>query len=189
MNNPKVVHRLVPDIYSNNETMLAIYDAQADELGQYEDKIYQIFLNNLVKFCDIEGIRRFEAIFNIQADEENETLEFRRSRIIIKFTLSIPYTKISLKNMLSEVYGANNVDIDIEYNNYSIKIALETSIVGLVEQTTKELRQEIIPANMGITVIDYEPYMHRYLNKHYTYDEMRRNKKLTYGELSKYATF
>ena len=184
MNNPKIVHRLAPDIYTDNKTMLAIYDAQAKELEQYDAQIYQVFLNNLVKFCDIEGIRRFEAIFNIQADEENETLEYRRARIINKFTIQLPYTKITTKQMLDNIFGEENAQFEVIYNSYKVRIGIETEIENLIEQTISDLRREIIPANMDIETIVYQRYMHRYLKKHYTHAEM---KQFTQGELSQYA--
>jgi len=184
VNNPKIVHRLAPDIYYDNKTMLAIYDAQADELGQYEDEIYQIFLNNLVSYCDLDGLRRFEALFFIQADEENESIEYRRERIRLKFAVRLPFTKISVKRMLEAAFGAGNVDFEPIYNEYKLRVGIDTPIDGLYEQTIKELRDEIIPANIILEAIQYEPYLHRYLKKHYNHGEMR---QFTQGELSQYA--
>ena len=61
--------------------MLAVYNSQSIEINNYTAIIQRVFLNNLVKYCDLEGIRRFEALFYIQADEENETLDYRKARI------------------------------------------------------------------------------------------------------------
>ena len=74
-NNEKIF-RAANDKYSGNLTMLAIYDAQLQELDWNSSLIYQAFLNNFVKYADIEGVRRFEAIFYIQADEEHHTLKY-----------------------------------------------------------------------------------------------------------------
>ena len=184
MNNSNTVFRFAPDIYENNETMLAVYNSQSIEINNYTAIIQRVFLNNLVKYCDLEGIRRFEALFYIQADEENETLDYRKARIIQKFTIQLPYTKIFLRNMLNEIFGEENIDIDIAYNDYELRIGIENVEQAIIDETFRQLRQEFVPANIGLTPMVYEPYMHRYLKKYYTHEQMA---ELTQGELSQYA--
>lgn len=181
-NNEKIF-RAANDKYSGNLTMLAIYDAQLQELDSNSSLIYQAFLNNFVKHADIEGVRRFEAIFFIQADEENETIELRKARIINKFAMQLPYTKIFVEQMLSTIFGEDNIEFDVDYSAYKVRVGIETDIEGLVNETMKDLRN-IIPANMIIEKIIYEPYMHRYLKRHYTHEQMQ---QFTQGELSQYA--
>ena len=165
------------------KTMLEMYEAQANELGDYEALIYRAFLNSFVMLCDEEGIERFEAIFNIQADPSTESLDFRKNRIILKFTTLPPYTKIFAKQMLDNIFGAENVDFEIIYNNYKVMIGIESNLQNVIDATFEDLRQ-LIPANMTLEQFIYEEYMHRYLRRHYTYEEM---KQFTYGELSQYA--
>lgn len=181
-NNEKIF-RAANDKYSGNLTMLAIYDAQLEELDSNSSLIYQVFLNNFVKHADIEGVRRFEAIFYIQADEEHESLELRKARIINKFAMQLPYTKIFIKQMLQTIFGEGNTEFNVEYSQYKVKVGIETDIEGLINETMKDLRN-IIPANMIIEKILYEPYMHRYLRRHYTHAQLA---EFTQGELSQYA--
>ena len=85
--------------------------------------------------------------------------------------------------MLSTIFGEDNIEFDVLYNQYKVRVGIETSIEGLVNETMKDLRN-IIPANMIIETIIYEPYMHGYLKRHYTHEQM---KQFTQGELSQYA--
>ena len=179
MNNNRPVFRLANDIYENNAEMLAIYNAQSEEVGSYEAIIQRVFLNNLVKYCNVEGIRRFEALFYIQADEINDSMELRRQRVINKFTELPPFTKIFVEQMLENVFGSGMWEFEIYYNDYKVKIGIESSIDGLVTETLKDLRQ-IIPANIIIEQIVYYPYTHGYLKRHYTHEQM---KQFTHGEL------
>ena len=183
MNNPKKVHRIANDIYENNVNMLAVYDAQCSELDDYDAKLQQAFFNDFVLSCNEEGIKQFENIFNILADE-TDTLDYRKQRIIDKFSNKLPYTKFTLYDILNKNFGEENVDTQIVYNDYDIKIGIENVSETEISRVFKELRQEILPTNIGITEILYEPYMHRYLKKYYTYEQME---QLTYGELSQYA--
>ena len=185
MNSSDKILRFAPDIYEdeNNVTMLAIYNAQSLELNNYENIISRVFLNNLVKYCNLEGIKRFEAIFYIQADEENDTLEFRKARVINKFNQLPPFTKIFVKQMLEIVFGSEKYEFDIYNDAYKVKVAIESDIEGLVSETFKDLRQ-IIPANMIIEQKVYFEYLHGYLKRHFTHAELS---ELTQGELSQYA--
>lgn len=181
--NTDKIFRNANDKYAENQTMLAIYDAQLSELGRNSDVIYRTFLNNFVKYCDIEGVRRFEALFYIQADEETESIELRKTRIWQKFTELPPFTRIFVEQMLEGLFGEGNWEFDVFGNEYRVAIGIETDIEGLIEETLKSLRQ-IIPANMIMETIIYIPYIHKYLRRHYTHDEL---KQFTQGELSQYA--
>lgn len=183
MNSTEKVLRYAPDIYIDNDDMLAVYNGQKTEITIAGEKSYQAFLNNFVKSCDLEGIRRWEKIFNILADEINETLDFRKGRVINKLIQQPPYTKIFIEQMLEGIFGIGNYDVQIIYNDYIIKIYIETSIDGLYIDTFKNI-QKMIPANMTIEAIQGEPYLHIYLQKKYTYGDIE---QFTYGELSQYA--
>ena len=67
MNSNKKVFRYAPDVYVNNEEMLEIYDVQNQEIEQIENYSLKNFLNNFLKTCDVEGVRRFEKILDILA--------------------------------------------------------------------------------------------------------------------------
>lgn len=183
-NRAEIVFRLAPDIYNENETMLAIYDVQASQLSDYEDKIYRIFLNNYARYADIEGIRRFEAIFYIVADEVNESLEYRRARIINKLGMFPPFTRIFLEQFFTNIFGEEMFVIRLNYDEYRIEINVQTEIEGLFEQTMKDVRNIILPANIILEKFIIRPYTHRFLNSYYT---QRQLEELDYRELSKYA--
>ena len=183
MNNNEKILRYAPDIYEDNKTMLEVYDQEKEEINAHEVLIVQAFFNNFIKTCDYDGIKRFEKIFNILADEINESLEYRKFRVINKFTSQLPYTRIFLERMLEGIFGKEYYELNIINNDYVAKVDIETTIDGLFEETMKDLRQ-IIPANMTIEQILIQPYTHRYLKKYFTHNELE---QFTYGELSKYA--
>ena len=183
MNTSQKVLRLAPDLYIDNKDMLAVYNAQLDEITLLGEKSQRAFLNNFVKRCDETGIKRWEKIFNILADEINDSLEYRQARVMNKLVQQPPFTKIFLEQMLENLFGADKYVLQILNNEYIIKIDIETNIDGLFENTIKDIRN-LIPANMVLQVIQLEEYIHLYLNRYYTYGDME---ALTYGELSKYA--
>lgn len=180
MNNPRMVYRFANDIYSDNVNMLAIYEAQSEELQEYETDVQRIFFNNLVKYCDNDGLKRLEDIFNIKADETTESREFRETRLIIKFTMRLPYTVNFMKNMLESLFGADKYEFEVNYGNRHAYVGIETDIEKLITSTLEDIRQ-ILPANMTMSFIQYIPYVHGYLRKYYTHEQM---KQFTHGELN-----
>ena len=152
MNSSNSVLRFAPDIYDNNETMLAIYNGQKSELNEYEAIIQRAFLNNFVKHCDVEGIRRFEAIFHIRADEINDSLEFRQARIINKFAQLPPYTEIFVKQLLANLFGEENYEFEVGNNeNYIIenytKVGSPTIVNGIASDFSSS---KYIKSNMAV---------------------------------------
>lgn len=179
----KVLRFAPSDFYDENLDMLAVYRAQGIEVNVADKNSYQNFLNNFVLHCNLEGIRRWEKLFNILADEVNDSLEYRQHRVLQRLVMQPPYTKIFLNQMLTNLFGADKYSLQIDENLYKISIYIETSSDDLYNDTLNNIRI-IVPANMTITAIMAEKYMHIYLEKNYTYEEME---QFTYGELSKYA--
>lgn len=177
------VFRFAPDIYTDNETMIQVYKQQEQQLSNTESLVYQVFLNNYVKTCDLEGIRNFEKIFDIQADEKNDSMDLRKNRVLIKLSQHLPFTHIFVERMLANIFGEDKTEFRVLNNEYKTQVDIKTTIHGLVDETLKDLRQ-IIPANMIIEIILSEPYMHKYLAKYYTYGQLE---EFTYGQLSQYA--
>lgn len=183
MNSNEKVLRFANELYSSNREMLTIYNVQSQEVFLLNNKTLQEFLNNFVLSCDLDGIRRWEKIFNILADELLETLEYRQKRVLNRLVQQPPYTKIYLERMLSGLFGEDYYALKILNNNYIIKVTIETQIDGLYKDTIETLRQ-LVPANMVIEALQLEQYMHMYLTKHFTHEQLE---NLTYGELSQYA--
>lgn len=179
----KVLRYAPADFYDENLDMLAVYRAQGIDINIADKNSYQNFLNNFVLYCNLEGIRRWEKLFNILADEAKDSLEYRQQRVLQKLLQVPPYTKIFLEQMLESLFGADKFDLQIDENSYKISIYIETSSDDLYDDTLKNIRI-IVPANMTIETIKADKYIHLYLNKHYTYGEME---QFTYGELSRYA--
>lgn len=103
--------------------------------------------NEFVPTADETGISDMEVIFNITPDPVTEDTEFRRKRLLNRFSNSTPYTLPFFKKKLDEILGKNNWDLIIDYDKYTITLesfvidklwALELSITVV----------EIIPANM-----------------------------------------
>lgn len=178
-----LVFRFLPNFCQRNQETLAIALAQNREMTQAQSEISRIFNNCFIETADIEGIRQYERLFNVIPDEALDTVEFRRARIINKLAWTIPFTRIFIEQRLNIIFGEGKWDLNIDYNNYTVYMDIETEIPALFEQAMDDMRQ-IIPANMLIISIVLLPFTHRYLNRRFTHDDMA---QFTFGELSQYS--
>lgn len=113
----------VPEIYKYNIDYLNIISSEEKELeGKLKHYIKQEFENNFIKLADIEGIRKFEVLFNIKPNEDLEDLEFRRQRLFNRLTSRPPFTEKFLQRRLTEILGEDNWEYNMNYNTYTLDI-------------------------------------------------------------------
>ena len=116
----------LPRLYEDNIEMTNIINSEETELETLvKPNIDNLFKNTFIAIANQTGIEQFEKIFNIQPNE-NDDLEFRRQRIILRLISSRPFTETYLKNQLNIILGIGNWTYTIDYNNYELVI---TSIV------------------------------------------------------------
>lgn len=126
-----------------------IYHTMTAENPEFQfvaDNCKRILNNTFIMYCNEDGIQRFENLLGIVASEI-DTLEFRQSRVMVKWNDCIPYTMKALLNKLVAMQG--NDDIQIILNGYFITII--THMDNRQSESLWELFNTMIPCNMDIT--------------------------------------
>lgn len=134
-------------IYDENETIEEIRIAQENELDKLENASESAFLDNFIMTAGIQGIRNYEQILDIAPDTINDTIEFRRGRIINRLSSMPPFTEIFLRQKLNTIFGSGRWSLVVDHAIYTIFIDVDTRIRNLFQQTISDIRQ-IVPANM-----------------------------------------
>ena len=144
MNNLRVY---APKIYQDVIEMLELLDAESSQLNILDIEIDKIKKNQYVSTADETGVAMFEKILDITADTSAETLEFRKQRVINRFsTVESPTTK-SLRNQLDILLGKNNYEISFDYDNYEMLLICHIGVRGGVDELLKTLII-VMPANI-----------------------------------------
>lgn len=129
------------------------------------DKVYHNFF---VMTADEDGLARFEAYYNIQPRNDS-TLEDRRLEILAKMQTRLPYTKRMLNSLLKALLGEGMYTLEIQTNNYLVRVVVELKRKNQVNSVASLLRR-VIPANMGYeVVVRYNQY---YMLTKFTYAEL-----------------
>lgn len=149
------LNKLLPKLYNNNVEMKAIINAEEkdfEEILKFE--IRNSFEDNFIKIADSDGLYRFEVLFNITPDLENEDLEFRRQRLWNRINASPLYTERVLQQKLDEILKPGNWSYDIDYNNYTLDIySLSPGRMWINE--LRNWIEKIIPCNIVWTIHIY----------------------------------
>ena len=83
--------------------------------------------NIYILTCDEDGLAIYEQQFGIIADPTIEDIDFRRDRLLNRFSILIPYTFPFLMNKFNELFGVGNWDAYIDFNNYTLYVEYITT--------------------------------------------------------------
>lgn len=106
--------------------------------------------NMFINTCDETGIERFEKILGI-VPSELDTLESRRSRVLIRWNDMTPYTYRVLLAKLDMICGTGNYDIDLNAGKYLLKLITHLEMYGQTDELRAMLRA-IVPANIALNL-------------------------------------
>jgi hypothetical protein len=128
-----------PKIYEDIIEMLALLDAESRQFSILDAEILKVKNNQYVSTADETGIKLFEQILGITADTDADSLEFRKQRVINRFSTTESPTAKSLRNQLDILLGKNNYEIDFVYSDYQINLITHIGVRGGVEELLKTL--------------------------------------------------
>ena len=102
--------------------------------------------NEFITTADETGIKRFEALLGILPGEY-DTLESRRTRVLLLWFISLPYTLRMLIKRLTVLCGGTDFTVEKDFDAYYIRVITHFRLYSQVLQLRKLLK-EMIPANM-----------------------------------------
>lgn len=149
------VSNYMPDLYKNNLEMNNIINSEEIELENgLKPDINNSFNNTFIKNANLKGIEQYEKLFNIQPDVLNETIEFRRARVLNRLITQIPYSERYLIAKLNEMLGEGTWTYEIDYNNYTLVINSIIPGRAWLNELNNFLKR-IIPCNIDYSVVIY----------------------------------
>lgn len=107
----------------------ALLSAEQQAFNTLDGDLQQLMLNQCIQTADEKEISRREAIFGIVADPVNESLAFRRVRVLNRYALHPPYTVPYLRWLLDQLVGTGrwNLIVDGASSTFIVEMAAEDS--------------------------------------------------------------
>lgn len=138
----------LPDILRDFYEYQELFKAENPEFDTVDDSLLKWRDNLFPKTADMDGIKFFEEMLEIEP-VPGDTLEVRRYRVIAKLNSRLPYTEIQLRRMMAAVCG---------WDGFSLTVSDLVVLVSLSEQNGDKIRviydmlRETIPMNLLIEI-------------------------------------
>lgn len=147
MHNSRKASSYMPHIYDGFGEMNKLISIDDINLDTAEKALNGLMDNQWIVTANEEGIKNYERMFGIVADTSKESLQFRRERLINRFSNRMPFTVSALKQKLNAIIGADNYSLTIDYDKYIIY--LQSSISNQIWYTETMLTiSGMKPCNM-----------------------------------------
>lgn len=137
----------LPDIYHDVVDFVELTETETQEIISVETAVERLLSDQFVNTANESSIRRRERILGIQADPTTETLDFRRKRLINRYSTKPPFTIRYLQRQLDNLVGAGLTIVSVDVQNFTLTVTAninDASVFKEVEHTVKVVK----PANI-----------------------------------------
>lgn len=134
-------------MYHEVEDFIALADAQEPQVENLDKAVQQLFEDQFVMTSSPEAIERREKMLNIQADPANESLEFRKKRILNRYQTKPPFTIRWLQRQLNELVGAGLVIVDVDVQNFILYVRADIDDAAVFKEVNHTVLT-VKPANL-----------------------------------------
>lgn len=137
----------LPELYRDIKEVIELTDAERAELDVLERSVDQVLESYFVTTAQEWAIRRREDMLDIHADPASETLDFRRNRLINRYSTRVPFTVRYLQQHLDNLVGGGVAQVDIDIHNHVLQITLTIPDAAYFKEIAYTI-QVIKPANL-----------------------------------------
>jgi hypothetical protein len=139
----------LPDFIQKYDEIRQIMTTENEDVQKLEDETERIKNNQFIVSSDLVGIKKFETLLSISPDP-HETLEARRSRVMIKWNDTLPYTYRALLERLEALCGRGKYEVHPDFKNYHIDFNVSLELYGQVDML-EQMLLDMMPCNIVCT--------------------------------------
>lgn len=115
-------------------------------INLFDKALKEVLDNAFIVTCNEYGIRKYEELLKITPSAD-DTIESRRSRVLLRWNNHIPYTYRVLVRKLNTLCGVNNYTIDGNQKDYHLVFRTYIELFGQVKEL-EDMLERILPENM-----------------------------------------
>lgn len=136
-----------PEYYRDIREFIELAATEDAELQGMADAIAQLFDDQFVMTSSLAAVKRRERMLGIQADSSTETLDFRRRRIVNRYSTKPPFTIRYLQERLDYLVGAGRAAASIDVQNFILTVTAAIEDAALFREVEWSVKTTI-PANI-----------------------------------------
>lgn len=150
MDNAELMN-LLPFYFQKIKDFIALMETEETELNLLNLNRQRVYDNFFIQLADSDTLTYHEKLLGISALND-ETLEFRRLRVLNRYNKFQKLTLPELKERLNLILSVGNWEISIDYDKYEMNIEIKTNNLSVM----KELLNTLIytnPAHIQINAV------------------------------------
>ncbi|MBB6670289.1 putative phage tail protein [Cohnella nanjingensis] len=137
----------LPSFYRDIREFIDLAETEDEELQLADDAIGQLFNDQFVMTSGLDAIKRRERMLGIQADPTTETLDFRRRRIINRYSTKPPFTIRYLQEQLDRLVGPGMTIVSVDVQNFVLYVTASIENASVFREVQYTI-QTVKPANL-----------------------------------------
>lgn len=137
----------LPEYYHDILDFRELTETETEELLSVEQAMERLLQDQFVLTASEQAIKRREKMLGIQADPKAETLDFRRKRLINRYSTKPPFTVRYLQQRLDFLVGIGLTIVSVEPHNYVLTVTTSMENANVFKEVEYTVRV-IKPVNM-----------------------------------------
>ncbi|GGD95211.1 putative phage tail protein [Paenibacillus nasutitermitis] len=136
-----------PEYYLGVKDFMELAVTEEAELQLASFAIEQLFNDQFVLTSGADALKRRETMLGIKADPAIESFDFRRKRIVNRYSTKPPFTILYLQERLDYLVGAGKTLVTRDVAAHTLRVATALENSALFKEVEYTVRT-ILPANM-----------------------------------------
>lgn len=141
------IMRYLPEYYREIEDIKELAATESVELDNMEIAIQQLLDDQYVMTASVDAIKRRERMLGIQADPTTESLNFRRRRLINRYSTKPPFTRRWLQQQLDRLVGPGMTIVSVDPQQFILTVTANIENANVFREVIHTV-DAVKPANM-----------------------------------------
>ncbi|MBE1444184.1 putative phage tail protein [Paenibacillus sp. OAS669] len=142
----KLIHYL-PEFYAEITDFAELATTEDAELDALAEAVQRLLDDQFVDTSSIQAIKRREQMLGIRADSTTESLDFRRRRLINRYSTKPPFTARYLQTRLDVLAGEGRATVEVDEKNYILQVTFDVPDAAYFKEIEYTIHT-IKPANI-----------------------------------------
>ncbi|SCW57163.1 hypothetical protein SAMN04487970_101665 [Paenibacillus tianmuensis] len=147
----------LPEHFHEIKEMKELTRTEDEEIEAIAHAVRQFLDNQFVTTAQEWVIKRREDMVGIRADSAVETLEFRRNRLINRYSTRPPFTVRYLQSRLDSLIGQGVAKVEVDGQNFNLKITMgvpDAAYFKEIEHTVQIVKPANLVYNQATSLAD-----------------------------------
>lgn len=137
----------LPEFYHDVKEFAQLTEIEDVELQSVAKSISRLLDEQFVLSSSERTIKRREQQLGIQADPKTETLDFRKKRIINRYSTKPPFTVRYLQEQLDQLVGRGMTIVSVDVQNFILYVTAAIDNANVFKEVQHTV-QTVKPANL-----------------------------------------